>query len=123
MKMKMMTKTTVGLSALIIAMVAGCEMSVTPAGTTVAVAPPVVDVGVAVSPDYYAWDGVEYVGVVGGTYYYLNGGAWVVCDPVVLGRFHGWERGHPDWHRHAIRNDPHHRIENRGRAERHEERR
>jgi hypothetical protein len=80
-------------------------------GCTVGVAPPVVDVAppsavVTVGvPDAYVWDGVEFVGMVGGTYMYLGpGGNWLVCDPVILGRFHGWERGHPDWRRTAIRN-------------------
>jgi hypothetical protein len=65
-------------------------------------APPVV-VGV---PDSYTWDGYEYVGVVGDQYFYLGAGnVWLVCDPFRLDRFHGWERGHPDWRVHAIRND------------------
>jgi hypothetical protein len=84
------------------ALATGCSVAVAP--PVVDVSPPVAEVTVGV-PDAYVWDGVEYVGMVGGTYYYLGaGGAWVVCDPVVLGRFHGWERGHPDWRAHAIRN-------------------
>jgi hypothetical protein len=68
----------------------------------VVVAPePVVEV-----PDSYVWDGVEYVGVVGGQYFYLGpDNVWLVCDPVRLERFHGWERYHPDWRTHAIHND------------------
>ena len=67
----------------------------------VVVAPEVVTV-----PDSYTWDGYEYVGVVGDQYYYLGAGnVWFVCDPFRLDRFHGWERGHPDWRGHAIRND------------------
>ena len=62
---------------------------------------PVVEV-----PDDYAWDGVEYVGLVGDQYYYLGpGDVWLVADPFRLERFHGWERGHRDWREHAIRND------------------
>jgi len=57
-------------------------------------------------PDSYAWDGVEYVGLVGDQYFYLGpGNVWLVADPFRLERFHGWERGHPDWREHAIRND------------------
>jgi hypothetical protein len=57
-------------------------------------------------PDSYAWDGYEYVGLVGDQYFYLGpGDVWLVCDPFRLDRFHGWERGHPDWRAHAIRND------------------
>jgi hypothetical protein len=75
-----------------------------PAPVVVAPAPepaPVVAV-----PDDYVWDGYEYVGLVGDTYFYLGpGNVWLVCDPFRLDRFHGWERGHPDWRGHAIRND------------------
>ena len=67
----------------------------------VEVAPPIVEV-----PDTYVWDGIEFVGLVGDQYFYLGpGNVWVVCDTVRLGRFHGWERVHPDWRVHAIRND------------------
>ena len=77
---------------------------VAPAPVVVAPAPAVeVTVGV---PDDYVWDGYEYVGVVGDQYYYLGpGNVWLLCDPFRLDRFHGWERGHPDWRYHAIRND------------------
>ena len=64
-------------------------------------------------PDYYVWDGFEYVGVVGGQYLYLGpGNVWLVCEPYRLERFHGWERGHPDWQSHAIRNDRYRRDRN-----------
>ena len=57
-------------------------------------------------PDSYAWDGYEYVGLVGDQYYYLGpGNVWLFCEPFRLDRFHGWERGHADWRDHAIRND------------------
>jgi hypothetical protein len=57
-------------------------------------------------PDSYAWDGYEYVGLVGDQYFYLGvGNVWLVADPFRLDRFHGWERGHPDWRDHAVRND------------------
>jgi hypothetical protein len=55
------------------------------------------------TPDYYVWDGDEYVGVSGGQYVYWSGGAWIAADPIILGRFHGWERGHPEWRRHSVR--------------------
>jgi hypothetical protein len=62
-----------------------------------------VDVGV---PDTYVWDGVEYVGVVGGAYFYLGpGNVWLPFDEVRMARFHDWERVHVDWRDHAIRND------------------
>jgi len=74
----------------------------------VAPAPPayVEPPGSVMVPDDYVWDGYEYVGVVGGQYYYLGAGnVWLVCEPFRLERFHGWERDHPDWHAQAIRND------------------
>jgi hypothetical protein len=57
---------------------------------------------VAYAPDYYTWDGNEYVGVSNGEYVYWTGGAWLIAPPFVLGRFHGWERYHHDWRRHAV---------------------
>ncbi len=57
---------------------------------------------VAYAPDYYVWDGYEYVGVSGGQYVYWTGGTWVTASPVIVGRFNGWERYHPDWRRHAF---------------------
>jgi hypothetical protein len=69
------------------------------------VPPPVVEEPVMVPETYVVVDG-EYMGVVGDQYFYLGpGGAWLVCDPVRLERFHGWERDHRDWREHAIRND------------------
>ena len=57
-------------------------------------------------PDYYVWDGFEWVGVVGGQYCYLGpNNVWLVCEPFRLERFHGWERGHSDWREHSIHND------------------
>ncbi|HEY1662201.1 MAG TPA: hypothetical protein VGI03_07265 [Verrucomicrobiae bacterium] len=68
--------------------------------------PPAPVVTVAVVPDTYAWDGTEYVGVVGDQYYYLGpGNVWMVMDPGRLGRFHDWERGHADWRVHATVNE------------------
>jgi hypothetical protein len=77
---------------------------ISPPAVVVSVPPPAVEVQVAV-PDYYVWDGYEYVGVVGSQYYYLGpGNVWLVCDPVRFQRFHTWEGGHPDWRTHATHN-------------------
>jgi len=66
---------------------------------------PVVEASVMVPDNYVMVDG-EYVGLVGDQYFYLGGGGvWLACDSVRLERFHGWERSHPDWREHAIRND------------------
>jgi hypothetical protein len=97
------------LSAVVAALATGCAVSWSPpvvavSPPVVAISPPeaVVTVGV---PESYVWDGVEYVGFVGGQYMYLGpGGGWLVCDAGRLDRFHGWERGHPDWRRTATRN-------------------
>ena len=70
---------------------------------------PAVTVTVGV-PDDYVWDGYEYVGVVGGQYYYLGpGNVWLALDAPRLARFHVWERGHADWRLHAIRNEKYRR--------------
>ena len=67
--------------------------------------PPVVEEEPPIPDDYY-WDGYEYVGYVGGTCYYLGGGnVWIIADPIRLGRIHGWEHDHPDWHAHVIVNE------------------
>ena len=72
----------------------------------VVVGPPMVEVAPMMVPDSYAWDGYEYVGLVGDQYYYLGpGNVWLFCEPFRLDRFHGWERGHADWRDHAVRND------------------
>lgn len=61
---------------------------------------------VTVVPDYYIWDGDEYVGVVGDQYYYLGpGDVWVVCDPVRFHRFQVYVHDHPDWHSHMTHNE------------------
>jgi hypothetical protein len=66
---------------------------------------PAVTVETAV-PDYYVWDGSEYVGVVGTQYYYLGAGnLWVRMDEPRLARFHDWEKGHGDWRNHATSNE------------------
>jgi len=95
------------------ALMSGCV--VRPYGGVAVEAPaPVVTVGVY--PDYYVWDGYEYVGIVGGQYYYLGPGhVWLRCEPWRLGRFHGWERYHADWRAHAIPNE-HYRGNAQGRG-------
>jgi hypothetical protein len=91
------------LFAVTAALATGCTVSVAPPSVYVPPPQAVVTVGV---PDAYVWDGAEFVGEVGGQYMYLGpGGGWLVCDPIMLGRFHGWERGHPDWRRSAVRNE------------------
>ncbi len=101
--MKMKNSRMVCLVVSIAALADGCTVSFVPA--TVYVPPPpqaVVTVGM---PESYVWDGVEFVGVVSDQYMYLGpGGVWLVCDPIRLDRFHGWEGSHADWRRTAIRN-------------------
>lgn len=81
--------------------------------------PPAVTVEPAV-PDYYVWNGDEYVGVVNGQYYYLGpGNVWIIMDTPRLRRFHDWERHHSDWREHEIRNE-HYRNFNHEREEHHE---
>jgi hypothetical protein len=102
---------SMAISALVL--VSGCVVQpdgrVTFAPVVVAPAPVVVApalVEVAAVPDDYVWDGYEYVGVVGGVYFYLGpANVWLRCEPWRLERFHGWEGGHADWRAHAIRND------------------
>lgn len=66
--------------------------------------PPAVTVEVGV-PDYYVWDGDEYVGVIGGQYYYLgSGNVWLPLDASRVTRWHHWENAHADWHAHATVN-------------------
>ena len=106
--MKMMIKPRICFCAVITALVSGCQISVGPGPAPVVVTEPVVEV----VPDAYVWDGVEYVGYYNGQYMYFGpAGVWVVCDAFVLDRFHGWERYHPDWREHAIRNDQEHRLD------------
>jgi len=96
-----------------LAFVSGCviEPNGAVAFQPLVVAPaPVVEVDAApveavVVPDTYVWDGVEFVGFVGGGYVYLGPNhVWLVADRMRLDRFHGWERYHPDWRQHAIVN-------------------
>jgi hypothetical protein len=67
--------------------------------------PPSVTVQVGV-PDYYVWDGYEYVGVIGSQYYYLApGDVWAPIPSERRERFEHWEHNHHDWQEHAIRNE------------------
>ena len=80
-------------------------------------APAVVVEDPVMVPETYVWDGQEEVGFVGGQYFYLGAGnVWLVAGPDRLAYFHGWERGHPDWRDHAVRND-HYRKDSRGRTQ------
>ena len=113
-------KITFGILAVATAtVISGCTVAVRPYRPAVVVTappppPPAVIVqtppppppAVVVVPDSYVWDGYEYVGVVGGQYYYLGPhNVWIVCDRVRLDRFHAYIRIHPDWRTHAVRND------------------
>ena len=110
-KMKIKIRPALWFSALMAAFVSGCQVSVgvaPPPAVVVAEPAPVVEV----VPPTYVWDGVEFVGDVNGQFMYFSpGGVWVVCDPVVVERFHGWERYHPDWRMNAIHNEREHRLD------------
>jgi hypothetical protein len=68
--------------------------------------PPVYASAPVMVPDNYVWDGAEFVGDVNGQYFYLGpGNLWLPCGPDRLNFFFGWQRGHPDWRNHYIRND------------------
>ena len=80
-----------------------------PPVVTVQVPAPAVTVQIGV-PDTYVWDGYEYVGVVGGQYYYLGpNNFWIACDPVRLARWNDWQRSHADWRTHATVNQQYRR--------------
>lgn len=96
---------------------AGPPVVVVPAPVVVAPAPvvvvqppaPVVTVAVGV-PDSYVWDGVEFVGVVGSSYFYLGAGdVWLPFDSVREVRFRDWEKAHADWRLHVIINEKYRR--------------
>ena len=120
MKIKYLSLGMMLLAASALALMAGCVVEpgrvvvrgpeiVAPApAVVVAPAPPPPPPPVVVEvPDYYVWDGVEFVGFVGDTCFYLGPGErWVVCEPFRVARFHEWERVHVDWRVHmAVRND------------------
>ena len=77
-----------------------------PPVVTVQIPAPVVTVQICV-PDFYAWDGYEYIGFEGGVCFYLGpGNVWLRCEPWREHRFNGWERAHLDWQAHATVNKP-----------------
>ena len=81
------------------------QIIVTPPAVVVSAPPPAVVAPAPVVPDSYVWDGSEYVGIVGGQYYYLGpGNVWLIMDPARIHRFQGWENGHPGWRAHATHN-------------------
>ena len=113
----MKIKNTICLSAAITALVSGCEVAVTPGGVVATAPAPPPGPVVEVAPPSYVWDGFEFVGEYNGGFVYLGpGGAWLPASPFILDRFHGWERGHPDWRRTAVRYDRNHRPNPRGRG-------
>lgn len=72
----------------------------------VAVEAPTPAATVVMYPDHYVWDGYEYIGIIGSHYYYWGPHRlWIPCEPFRVQRFHQWERHHPDWQRHATRNE------------------
>ena len=59
---------------------------------------------VMVPENYVEVDGVN-VGLIGGQYYILSGGVWVI-DREHYAYYHGWFRDHPGyWREHATRNE------------------
>jgi len=67
-------------------------------------------------PEYYVWNGYEYIGWVGNQYVYYSGTVWHPCRPEHIARFHEYSRSHPDWRRRAQRHE-------HGREPRHEQER
>lgn len=109
MKTKTLKIAVIGISALAaISSMAQVGVQINVPVPTVTVQTPAVTVQAV--PDSYVWDGTEYVGVIGSTYYYLGpGDVWITMDAPRLARFHDWEHGHPDWRTHAIRNEKYRR--------------
>lgn len=102
-----------GLAGLgVAALMSGCVMEPYGEGGAVVVGPPPPPaVEVAVYPDSYWWDGYEYIGIVGGDYYYLGpGNVWITCEPFRVERFREWQRVHPDWHERATVNERYHSV-------------
>jgi hypothetical protein len=78
---------------------------IVPAPAPLPVPVPGVRVNIGV-PDSYVWDGYEYIGFIGGEYYYVGANnLWLPLVGDRLKRFHDWERNHHDWRTHAIRNE------------------
>ncbi|HEX3628621.1 MAG TPA: hypothetical protein VH280_24695 [Verrucomicrobiae bacterium] len=69
---------------------------------TVVTQPPVI---MAPVPDFYVWDGNQFVGVVGNQYVFLGpGNVWMPMDPTRMRHFNSWATSHPNWRRQATRN-------------------
>ena len=84
-------------------LVSGCQITLTPGNTWYQPPPPVQET-VMVPETYVEVDGVN-VGIIGGQYYILSGGVWVI-DRAHYAYYHGWFRDHPTyWREHAIRNE------------------
>lgn len=93
-------------SALFVLTLAGCLVESTDAVYAAPVRATVVVESNVFIPDYYVWDGYEYVGLVDGRYYYLGQGSlWFACEPWREHRFQDWERHNPRWRDHAERNE------------------
>ena len=120
MKMKYLSLSALPLVASALALMSGCTIEpgrVIVRGPEIVAPPPVVVAPVPPPPppapvvvevpDYYVWDGIEYVGFVGDTCFYLGpSNVWLVCEPFRVARFHDWERFHADWRVHlAVRNE------------------
>ena len=57
-------------------------------------------------PETYVWDGFEFVGRVGGQYYYLGPhNTWVLMDQARRQRYQQWQRANPNWQQRQIRNN------------------
>lgn len=77
------------------------EVVVTPAPHT----SPVSASPAAAVPAGYVWDGSEYVGQVGGKYYYLGPrNTWVTLDTTRQHRFQDWQKKNPNCQSHETRN-------------------
>jgi hypothetical protein len=113
MKMNILQIAVVGISTLAATSSMGQRVGVqinVPAPVITVPAPAVTvqtpAVTVQAVPDSYAWDGTEYVGVVGTSYFYLGAGdVWLPLDGPRLTRFNGWARDHGDWRSHMVRNE------------------
>jgi hypothetical protein len=96
------------LLALIAVSVSGCAVRFG-RQQPVVVVPPQAPVTVFV-PDYYIWDGAEYIGWCGtyNRYVYWGATGWLVCSPEVTLRFDRWMSHYPTWRRES---KPYHRGE------------
>jgi len=77
-------------------LVSGCQITLTPGTVWVPPSQPVQET-VMVPETYVEVDGVN-VGIIGGQYYILSGGVWIV-DREHYAYYHGWFRDHPGYWR------------------------